>query len=48
MAKAYVFTRYGGSDTESLIDLPVPVPGPGELLLALHAAGVNPADWKYP
>ena len=33
MAKAYVFTRYGGSDTESLIDLPVPVPGPANSCL---------------
>jgi NADPH:quinone reductase-like Zn-dependent oxidoreductase len=47
MAKAYVFTRYGGPETESLIDLPVPVPGPGDLLVALHAAAVNPADWKF-
>jgi NADPH:quinone reductase-like Zn-dependent oxidoreductase len=44
--KAYGFTRYGGPETEALLDLPVPEPGPGELLVAVTAAGVNPADWK--
>jgi NADPH:quinone reductase-like Zn-dependent oxidoreductase len=29
-----------------LVDLPVPEPGPGEILIRLHAAGVNPFDWK--
>jgi NADPH:quinone reductase-like Zn-dependent oxidoreductase len=44
--KAYGFTRYGGPETEALLDLPVPEPGPGELLVRVTAAGVNPADWK--
>ncbi|GII82218.1 NADPH:quinone reductase [Sphaerisporangium siamense] len=46
MPKAYVFTRYGGPETESLTELTRPVPGPGELLVAVRAAGVNPVDWK--
>jgi NADPH2:quinone reductase len=25
-------------------DMPTPVPGPGEVLVRLHASGVNPAD----
>lgn len=29
-----------------LTDLPVPRPGPGELLIRLHAAALNPFDWK--
>ncbi|MEU3340840.1 NADP-dependent oxidoreductase [Streptomyces sp. NPDC002144] len=29
-----------------LTDLPVPRPGPGELLVRLHAAALNPFDWK--
>jgi NADPH:quinone reductase-like Zn-dependent oxidoreductase len=44
--KAYGFIRYGGPETEALLDLPVPEPGPGELLVRVSAAGVNPADWK--
>ncbi|MEU3187958.1 NADP-dependent oxidoreductase [Streptomyces sp. NPDC006923] len=46
MPKAYVFTRHGGPETESLVDRPPPVPGPGQLLVAVRAAGVNPVDWK--
>ncbi|GAA2259604.1 NADP-dependent oxidoreductase [Glycomyces scopariae] len=30
----------------SLTDLPVPEPGPGEVLVKIAAAGVNPFDWK--
>ncbi|MFD0341098.1 zinc-binding alcohol dehydrogenase family protein [Streptomyces sp. NPDC127117] len=46
MPKAYVFTRHGGPEVEALIEQDVPVPGPGELLVAVRAAGVNPVDWK--
>ncbi|MGW2911767.1 NADP-dependent oxidoreductase [Streptomyces asoensis] len=46
MPKAYVFTRYGGPETEALVDLEQPRPGPGEVLVAVRAAGVNPVDWK--
>ncbi|MER5427639.1 NADP-dependent oxidoreductase [Streptomyces sp. NPDC002588] len=46
MPKAYVFTRYGGPETEAFVDLDRPVPGPGQLLVAVRAAGVNPVDWK--
>ena len=44
--KAYVFTGHGGPGAESFADVPRPAPGPGQLLIAVHAAGVNPADWK--
>ena len=46
MPKAYVFTAHGDLEVEALLDLPRPVPGPGQLLAAVRAAGVNPADWK--
>ncbi|MEU7299506.1 NADP-dependent oxidoreductase [Streptomyces sp. NPDC007206] len=46
MPKAYVHTRHGGPETEALIDLDRPRPGPGEILIAVRAAGVNPVDWK--
>ncbi|MFJ3670842.1 NADP-dependent oxidoreductase [Streptomyces sp. NPDC090106] len=46
MPEAYVFTRYGGPETEALAELDKPVPGPGEILAAVRAAGVNPVDWK--
>lgn len=46
MSRLYVFTDYGGPETEALIERPVPEPGPGQLLVEVRAAGVNPADWK--
>lgn len=46
MPKAYVFTRFGGPETEALVDRSRPSPGPGEVLVAVRAAGVNPVDWK--
>jgi NADPH2:quinone reductase len=44
--RAYGFTAYGGPETEAYLDLPIPEPGPGELLVRVEAAGMNPADWK--
>lgn len=44
--RAYVFTAHGGPEVEAYAEVPRPAPGPGQLLIAVHAAGVNPADWK--
>ncbi|MFI0941292.1 NADP-dependent oxidoreductase [Streptomyces sp. NPDC021020] len=38
--------RYGGPDVLEVVAIPRPVPGPGQALVRVHAAGVNPADWK--
>ncbi|MFF9286926.1 NADP-dependent oxidoreductase [Streptomyces griseosporeus] len=38
--------RYGGLDVLEEVDLPVPQPGPGQILVRVRAAGVNPTDWK--
>ncbi|MEW2298360.1 NADP-dependent oxidoreductase [Streptomyces sp. NPDC006655] len=46
MPKAYVYTRHGGPEAEAFADVDRPSPGPGELLIAVRAAGVNPVDWK--
>lgn len=43
---AYGFTRPGGPDQQAYLDVPVPDPGPGELLVRVGAAGVNPGDWR--
>lgn len=42
--KAVIITGFGAEPL--LTDIPVPQPGPGELLVRLHATGLNPFDWK--
>lgn len=37
---------FGGPEVLEVIETDRPVPGPGEVLVRVHAAGVNPADWK--
>ncbi|MEV5574142.1 NADP-dependent oxidoreductase [Spirillospora sp. NPDC052269] len=36
----------GGPEVLKIIETARPEPGPGEVLVRVHAAGVNPADWK--
>ena len=43
--KAVVYDKYGGPDVLQLADVETPAPGPNELLVKVHAASVNPADW---
>ncbi len=42
--KAIVVGQYGVEDAMHLKDIPEPVPGPGEVLIALKNAGVNPNE----
>ncbi len=44
--KAVRIHEYGGLDALKYEDVPRPEPGPGELLIRIHAAGVNPSDTK--
>jgi NADPH:quinone reductase-like Zn-dependent oxidoreductase len=46
MMKAARFSRFGGPEVLEIVDLPDPHPGPGEVRIAVRAAGVNPSDWK--
>jgi NADPH:quinone reductase-like Zn-dependent oxidoreductase len=44
MAKAVRFDDYGGVDVLEVRDVPRPQPGPGEVLVAVRAAGINPSE----
>ncbi len=44
--KAVRVHEYGPPDVLKYEDVPMPEPGEGEILVKIHAAGVNPVDWK--
>ncbi|MCW2601589.1 MAG: Alcohol dehydrogenase, zinc-binding protein [Frankiales bacterium] len=44
--RAVAYSRTGDPDVLTLIDKPVSEPGPGEVRVRIHRAGVNPTDWK--
>ncbi|WP_308102893.1 MULTISPECIES: NADP-dependent oxidoreductase [unclassified Nocardia] len=37
----------GGPEVLHEVELPVPTPGPSQILVRVRAAGVNPTDWKH-
>jgi NADPH:quinone reductase-like Zn-dependent oxidoreductase len=45
--KAAYFERFGSPDVLKYGDLPDPSPAAGEVLVDVHAASVNAADWKF-
>jgi NADPH:quinone reductase-like Zn-dependent oxidoreductase len=46
MARAVQFDHYGGLDVLQVVDVPDPVPGPGEALVRVKAASINPGEGK--
>lgn len=44
MSATVVFDDYGGPEVLHVVDAPVPEPGPGQVRVAVRAAGVQPAD----
>jgi NADPH:quinone reductase-like Zn-dependent oxidoreductase len=43
--KAVVVDRYGGPFR--VAELPIPEPAPGQILVRVEAAGLNPMDWQF-
>src|SRR5213080_4030352 len=46
MVKAVCFNQFGGPEVLEIVDLPDPHPGPGQVRIAVRAAGINPSDRK--
>jgi NADPH:quinone reductase-like Zn-dependent oxidoreductase len=44
--KAVRFDEYGGVDVLKVVDVPTPAPGPGQVLVQVKAAGINPGEAK--
>jgi NADPH:quinone reductase-like Zn-dependent oxidoreductase len=44
--RAVRFKQFGGPEVLEIVNLPDPHAGPGQVRIAVRAAGVNPSDWK--
>jgi NADPH:quinone reductase-like Zn-dependent oxidoreductase len=44
--RGYGFVAVGGPEQERFLEVAEPEPGPGEVVVAVRAAGVNPGDWR--
>jgi enoyl reductase len=47
MARAIQYTEFGGPEVLTLVEIPDPEPGSGEVSVRIEAAGVNPIEWKH-
>ena len=46
MVRAIEYRSFGGPEVLEMAEVPEPVPGPGQVRVAVRAAGLNPVDWK--
>jgi NADPH:quinone reductase-like Zn-dependent oxidoreductase len=46
MPKAVRFDKYGDVNVLQVVDVPRPVPGPGQVMVQVRAAGINPGEAK--
>ncbi|MBI4305932.1 MAG: NADP-dependent oxidoreductase, partial [Chloroflexi bacterium] len=47
LMRAVRYNAYGGPEVLAVEQAPRPSPKAGEVLIRVHAAGVNPVDWKF-
>jgi NADPH:quinone reductase-like Zn-dependent oxidoreductase len=45
--RAVLITRFGGPEVLHVVELPDPVPGPGQQLYDISTAGINFADTHH-
>jgi NADPH:quinone reductase-like Zn-dependent oxidoreductase len=45
--QAIVYQRYGSPDVLEFVEIPIPTPAEGQVLIRVHAASVNPYDWHF-
>ena len=48
MPKAVRYNEFGGIDVLDVVEVDRPVPGPGEVLVQVKAAGINPGEASHP
>jgi hypothetical protein len=41
-----IIDKFGSREVMKFRKLPIPTPGPNEILLKVKAASINPVDWK--
>jgi NADPH:quinone reductase-like Zn-dependent oxidoreductase len=46
VSAAITFAEYGPPEVMKLVDLPTPQPGPGQILIRVRAAAINPIDLR--
>ena len=44
--KALTINQFGGPEQLRIQEVGIPTAGPGEILVRIHAAGVNPVDYN--
>lgn len=46
MVRMIEYRRFGGPEVMEMVEAPKPVPGAGQVRVAVKAVGLNPVDWK--